>query len=96
MFTDQITLISFGETVGLLWLGIFIDAVAFVCWAIAIQNNDVSAVVNFSYLTPVVAMLLSAAILKESVSLYSVIGFAIIISGIVLQEKAGAFPLFLS
>jgi len=87
LFTRQITFLNPGEIAGLFWLGIFIDAVAFVCWAIAIQNNDVSAVVNFSYLTPVVAMFLSAAILKEPVRVYSVIGFVIIFLGIVLQEK---------
>lgn len=94
LFTGQIAYISLGETVGILWLGIFIDAVAFVCWATAIQNNDVSSVVNFSYLTPVVAMFLSAAILKEPVRLYSVLGFVIILFGIMFKHKGGVFQFF--
>ena len=94
LFTKQITFLNLGEIAGLFWLGVFIDAVAFVCWAIAIQNNDVSAVVNFSYLTPAVAMLFSVVILKEPVQVYSVIGLVIIFFGIILQEKGGSFHLF--
>lgn len=87
LVSSKILPISLHEAAGLLWMGVFVDALAFVCWAVAIQNNEVSAIVNFSYLTPIVAMILSAAILKEPIRLYSVIGFMIILIGIVLQEK---------
>lgn len=76
---------------GIFWLGLFIDAIGIVIWAIALQNSEVSYLVNFAYATPVLAMLISAVFLKEAINLYSCIGLALILGSFFFQEKSGNF-----
>lgn len=67
------------QWLGILWLGIFIDAVGIVIWAVALQNSEVSFLVNFAYATPVLVMLLSVIVLKEPFNLYSCAGLLLIL-----------------
>lgn len=71
---------------GIFWLGLVIDAIGIVIWAIALQNSQVSYLVNFAYATPVLAMLLSAIFLKEVINLYSCLGLSLILGSFFLQK----------
>ena len=72
---------------GILWLGIFIDAIGIVIWAIALQGSEVSSIVNLAYVTPIVSMFLSVIFLKEKIDVYSVLGLALILGGFFFQKK---------
>ena len=67
------------QWIGILWLGLFIDAIGIVIWALALQKSEVFGLVNFAYATPVVSMLLSAVLLHERIDVYSCIGLALIL-----------------
>ena len=73
------------QTAGIIWLGVFMDAAAFLMWALALQNGDTAKLSNFAYITPFMAVLYSALLLNEPVDRYSVIGLLLIMGGIFVQ-----------
>ena len=83
--TDGITPMSGNAWAGMLWLGLFIDALATFAWGRALQLSEVGILSNFAYLTPVVAALLSYVILGEPMAAYSVIGMLLVLGGSLLQ-----------
>ena len=59
-FFEEWTLPSLGEIFGLLWLGILIDAVAYLTWALALEKTaNVAWTANLAYLVPILAILIS-------------------------------------
>lgn len=71
--------------VGMLWLSIFIDALAIFAWGAALQMSEVGILSNLAYLTPVVAMLVSYLLLGEPIEGYAVIGMLFVLGGCLLQ-----------
>lgn len=82
----KFTLISFNVFLGILWIGIMVDAVAYLCWALALQNSDASKIANTAYLTPIVSVIMCALVLGESFSLYSLAGLGMILCGSFLNK----------
>ena len=80
---QPVTAIQIG---GLLWLGIFIDAIAFLLWALALKDCDTAKISNLAYLTPFLTIVFSAALFNEKIHIYSVMGLLFIIAGIVVQN----------
>ena len=72
---------------GMLWLGLFIDALATFAWGRALQISEVGILSNLAYLTPVVAALLSHVAFGEPIAAYSVIGMLLVLNGSLLQVK---------
>ena len=70
---------------GLLWSGVFINAVGFLLWAMALQESNTTSIANFAYITPGLSILLSGWWLKEPIYWHSVLGLALILGGFFLQ-----------
>lgn len=85
--TGQLVVPNSFQCIGIFWLGLFIDAIGIVIWAIALQNSEVSYLVNFAYATPVLAMIMSTIFLKETITLYSCAGLALILCSFLLQNQ---------
>ena len=80
------------QVIGFLWLGIVIDALAYLLWAVALQKERTSLIVNLSYLTPVLSTVLSVLTFNEKIDLSTMAGLVLILAGVVLQavkRKAG-------
>ena len=75
------------QLLGMLWIGIFTSAIAFTSWALALDRGDTAKISNIAYLTPFISLLWTGIILKEQISLYSVLGLIIIVLGIFIQMK---------
>ncbi len=72
---------------GLVWLGVVVNAVAYLLWAIALKNAEDSAkVANLAYLVPFLSIVLSSVVLKERITLNMVIAVVLIVGGILLQS----------
>ncbi len=84
------TLPTAPQFAGFLWIGIVIDALAYLFWAIAMQSGKTSVIVNLSYLTPVLAMLLSAVFFGEHISASAASGLVLILAGQIFQTAS--FP----
>ena len=75
------------QLLGLFWIGVFTSAIAFTSWALALEKGDTARISNIAYLTPFISLLWISVILKEKLSIYSVLGLVIIIFGIFIQMK---------
>ncbi len=73
------------QLLGLLWRGVFTSAIAFTCWALALDKEETAKISNLAYITPFLSLIWTGLILKERISIYAIIGLIIIISGIFIQ-----------
>lgn len=72
---------------GILWLGIVVDAIAYLLWALALKGSENTATIAiFAYLTPFLSLIISAVFLKEQIEIRAVIALVFIIGGILLQH----------
>lgn len=73
--------------VGLLWIGIVVNAVAYLLWALAINGSTVTAgIANLAYLVPLLSMVLSVLFLHEPLRLRAVLALILIVGGILMQS----------
>lgn len=78
---------SASQWLGYAWNGIFTMAIANTVWLLALDNGKTEKIANLAYITPFLSILWTSLILKEKMSIYSIIGFLVIISGILIQIK---------
>lgn len=72
---------------GLLWLGVMVDGLPYLLWALALNGVDNTArIANLAYLTPVLSVIISAAALGERMSPAYLIALALILAGIAVQN----------
>lgn len=85
LVTGDIAPMSGVEWAGMLWLSVFIDALAIFAWGAALQMSEVGFLSNLAYLTPVVAMVISYMTLGEPIESYAIIGMLFVLGGCLLQ-----------
>lgn len=74
---------------GLLWLGIAVDAIAYLLWALALKTaKDTASIANLAYLTPILSVIVSAIFLKEKIQPRAVAALALILGSILFQGFA--------
>ena len=79
--------LSWTQWLGLLWLGVFIDAVGYLWWAMALQGARNSAMVaNLAYFVPLLSLVVSAITLGEEMSSAAFLALVLIMGGILLQS----------
>lgn len=72
---------------GVAWLGVVVNAVAYLLWALALKGaKDSAKIANLAYLVPFLSILLSAVVLKEQITGTAAVTLALIIGGILLQS----------
>ena len=83
-----------GESwIGLLWIGIMINGMAYLCWALAIRGNgSTAAIANLAYLTPFLSLIVSAVFLHEKIEIQAAAALFLIIGGILIQNMPGRRP----
>ncbi len=87
LFTEDWTPIAGTQWIGILWLGIVINAVAYLLWALALKGVENTAkIANLAYLIPFLSLVVSAVLLKEQIQLRALIALIFIIGGILLQS----------
>ena len=86
LFFSSLPLPTLKETFGLLWLGVLTSGLAFVFWQLALKNGDTSKVSNLIFITPFISLIYLAILTNEKILLSSVIGAALIVSGLVFQS----------
>jgi len=71
---------------GLLWLGVVVNAVAYLLWALALQGSENTArIANLAYLVPFLSVVVSAVFLNERVRPQALAALVFIVGGILLQ-----------
>lgn len=75
------------QLTGLIYNGIFCNALPYLLWAFALDNGNTAVIANLAYLAPFVSLLVTHFVLGEEITMWSVLGLILIISGILLQLK---------
>jgi len=87
IYTENWVTLKGEQWLGMLWLGVVVDAIAYLLWALALRGTENTAsVANMAYLTPFLSLLVSALLLKERIELQAVVALVFIIGGILLQS----------
>lgn len=76
-----------GLVLGLAYNGIFSMAVGTTTWALALESGKTAKISNLAYITPFLSLIWTAIFLKEAISIWSVLGLAVIVLGIFIQLK---------
>lgn len=74
------------QLLGIVWMGVFVNAVAFILWLKAIQIGDMSKIANLIYLTPFVSLVYIYFFLNEAIHITSILGLVIIVFSILWQN----------
>ena len=84
-FTEEWVIVSLTQWLGFLWLGIVINAIAYLFWAIALKGSaDTSKIANLAYLVPFLSLVVSAILLDEPIRFRSFIALVFIVGGILI------------
>jgi drug/metabolite transporter (DMT)-like permease len=87
LLTETWVPIRGAQWLGILWLGIVVDAVAYLLWALSLKGTENTAkIANLAYLTPFLSLIVSAVFLKESIRPRAIIALLLIVGGILLQS----------
>ena len=87
LITEEWKPIEGTQWLGMLWLGVVIDAVAYLLWALALKGDGTTAkIASLAYLTPFLSLVVSAVVLKEQIQMRAVIALIFIVGGILLQS----------
>ena len=88
--TEQWVPIKGAQWLGLIWLGVVVDAVAYLMWALALNEAENTATIaNLAYLTPFLSLIVSAIFVEEKVDVTAVVALVFIIGGILMQSVFG-------
>lgn len=87
MMTESWAMISGMKWLGILWLGIVIDATAYLLWALALKDAENTAkIANLAYIIPFLSLIFSAALLKEVIEIRIFAALVFIIGGVLVQS----------
>lgn len=75
-----------GNIINLLYLGIGASALCFVTWNYAVKVLGAVKTSVYIYLVPVITVVISAIVLKEKITLITIIGTALTMLGLFLSE----------
>ena len=75
------------QLLGLIWTGVFTSAIGITSWTLAIENGDTAKISNLAYITPFLSLIWTGLILKETISIYAIVGLILIILGVFIQLK---------
>ena len=79
------TMIRLSELPGYLYNGAICNAFPYMLWVLALDRGDTAVIANLAYLAPFVSLLVTHFVLGEEITLWSVLGLVLIVSGILLQ-----------
>ena len=90
LVTEKWTPLSGMQWLGLGWIGLGVNAAAYLTWGLALQRASSTALVsNLAYIVPPASLLLSAAVLNETITPAVVAALVLIVGGVLLQSLAG-------
>lgn len=82
--------LSGGQVLGIIWNGVVTIGISNTLWQMAIESGDTAKISNLAYITPILSMVWTSLILKETITIQSVIGLAVILLGILIQLWTGS------
>jgi len=92
LFSDLV-LPSWKDLAGAAYVGLFEMGVTFVLWSTALRSSSsVSRIGNLIFLSPLISLLFISRILGETIHPATLVGLAMIIPGVLLQQRQQPVP----
>ncbi len=89
LLTEEWVMIRGTAWIGMLWIGIAVNAGANLLWAMGINGGENTArIANLAFLTPFLSLLVSAALLGEQITLRAVTALVFIVGGILVGSTS--------
>ena len=85
--TNDLFLPGAWQWVGCSWNGVVTMAIASTLWLLALGKGKTGKISNLAYITPFLSISWTFIVLGDDISIYTMLGFVVIILGIVLQLK---------
>ena len=76
---------TLSQTAGMIWNGVICNALPYLTWALALDLGNTAVIANLAYLTPFVSLLCTHFVLGEKITVFSVLGLVLIVTGIAIQ-----------
>jgi len=87
IFKGNITIPSFYGLAGAIYIGIFEMGLTFVLWLTALKlSTNTARVSNLVFISPFISLILISLLVGEKILLSTIIGLAIIVTGIAIQQ----------
>ena len=87
--TEQWVPVTGAQWAAFVWLGLGVNALAYLLWALALKNTkNMAAVAILAYLVPLLSVVVSAVFLHETISARALAAMVLIIGGIAIQNIA--------
>jgi len=83
----KFSLLSPAELPGYLFNGAVCNAFPYLLWVMAMKKGNTAVIANLAYLAPFVSLLVTHFVLGEPITIWSVLGLILIVSGILLQLR---------
>ncbi len=80
----KLSAVGIVEWMALAWYGVFVTALAFICWYAGISRCTATTAAAFSGMMPFTSLILSVIILKETAGWHQWLGGLLVISGMIL------------
>jgi len=87
---ERLSGIGTTEWLALIWYGVFVTALAFVCWYAGIKRQSAFAAAAFSGMMPFVSMTLSVFLLGETSGWQQWAGGLLVVLGLAITSTTGA------
>lgn len=84
---SNITQLSFNAMARLLYLGLISSAICYITWNKSMNILGAVKTSSYIYLIPLITLLFSIFLLKEQLTVVSIIGVVFILSGLVISER---------
>lgn len=85
LIQGKLTIPTGSQAAGMLWNGIICNAFPYLTWALALDLGNTAVIANLAYLTPFVSLILTHFVLGEKITVFSVLGLVLIVTGIIIQ-----------
>jgi len=83
-FVDNISILGIGS---ILYLSLLCSVFAYISWNRSIKSEKASNVAMFLYFIPVVTAIMAFFLLGEKITLFTIIGGALVIFGVYMAER---------
>jgi drug/metabolite transporter (DMT)-like permease len=87
---DSVTTISLEDVVLVLYLGVVSTFLGYIGWNIGLRGLGATRAVTYTYLISPLAVLMGAAFLDETVTLWLAVGGALVVGGVAFAQRARA------
>ena len=83
--SDDFGTLSLSMIPGLLWIGIFVNAIAYVLWGMAVNQGETARISILAYICPFLSLIFGRLLLDEHISMSALAGLVFIVGGVFVQ-----------